>query len=348
LLRIPTDVANESFDILYAAHTASCTFLLDADGVCRRIVMGGGGKRRDASKTAVRCVGAQYVASLDPAVPGCLVEMPRAGVAMMFARVDERGRISLVRTGVVTRFESKQKTQDPFVSEEIVATSAPEMAPKTLPAKQRPHPDSRVPTARDPYDAENPIDRTQRIHALRPEQLVRAAGLMLADSDPDPDVDHRSALDDSDEMKTAEWESSDGVPDETPSAGRPRKTWPSKLAPSQRPERVGTLRKPHVQMDPVDDEDGEDPYVEQARGMLPRRADTTAPPLSERTPPRSFRSGLGIPRPQPEQSERATTRRQMEGPPALGDRPTPRASEAVPRGSWGGRPPPRSRRGNGG
>ena len=75
-------------DISYAAHTASCTFLLDDEGICRRIVMAPRGKRRESSRTASRCVGAQYVASLDGSAAGGLVEMPRVGAAMLFARVD--------------------------------------------------------------------------------------------------------------------------------------------------------------------------------------------------------------------------------------------------------------------
>ena len=31
------DVKGERFDITYAAHTASCTFLLDAEGICRQL-----------------------------------------------------------------------------------------------------------------------------------------------------------------------------------------------------------------------------------------------------------------------------------------------------------------------
>src|SRR5262245_6832715 len=111
-------------EITYAAHTASCTFLLDADGICRRIVVAPHVKRRE-SRTAARCVGAQYVASLDQAVAGGLVEMPRAGATMLFARVDERGRVSLVRTGTVTRFEANAGPS-PFDSVSV-KTSAPEI-----------------------------------------------------------------------------------------------------------------------------------------------------------------------------------------------------------------------------
>src|SRR4026207_828922 len=105
---VPETVSDSSFQITYAAHTATCTFLLDSEGICRRIVAAPNAKRavsqktRDATRAASRCLGAQYVASLDPSVWGMLAEMPRVGSAMLFARIDERGRVSLVRTGVVT------------------------------------------------------------------------------------------------------------------------------------------------------------------------------------------------------------------------------------------------------
>lgn len=128
---------SESPEITYAVHTATCTFLLDAEGFCRRIVVAPTSKRRDATRNASRCVGAQYVASLDANVTGMLTEMPRVGAAMLFARVDERGRISLVRTGVVTRFE-RSRAEDPFLKHGdesgSVETSAPVItlkAPRT-------------------------------------------------------------------------------------------------------------------------------------------------------------------------------------------------------------------------
>ncbi len=110
-------------DISYAAHTASCTFLLDEKGICRRIVMTPKAKAERA-QAAAKCVGAQYVASLDATSPGGLIDMPRVGAAMLFARVDTRGRVSLARTGTLLRFESR-KGQDPFVASQSVETSAP-------------------------------------------------------------------------------------------------------------------------------------------------------------------------------------------------------------------------------
>jgi len=177
-------VTTETFDIVYAAHTASCTFLLDAEGMCRRIVMVPKGKRRESSRSAAKCVGAQYVASLDPGAAGGLVEMPRVGTAMLFARIGERGRISLVRTGVLTSFESI-RAHDPFAASASVETSAPALSPRRpghagagAPAirpsaprtvRTEDHDDDPVPdSGRDAYH--DPNERTQRIPALREDE----------------------------------------------------------------------------------------------------------------------------------------------------------------------------------
>lgn len=255
-------MASPSIDITYAAHTASCTFLLDSEGICRRIVMKPKGKRREASRTASRCVGAQYVASLDGSAAGGLVEMPRVGAAMLFARVDERGRVSLVRTGVVTAFES-QAGEDPFIETESrsVETSAPVLSPRTARAAQAAALDDADDDPQDP-DYYDPSDRTQRIQALRPEDIAAALG-------------H--------DMKTSEYHA---VPSEEPA---PRTTLPGH-----------TLRSPHRDTTIEDDEDdyahptlvGAPPFAAAApppfvsppvtaplppspssRGMLPRRSD---------------------------------------------------------------------------
>lgn len=165
------------FEIQYAAHTAVCTFLLDADGICRRIQMnpGAGQRARDAARAASRCVGAQYVASLDGSLPGLLSEMPKVGIAMLFARTDERGRISLVRTGHVTRFEHfDSRIEDPFaVPDErpsvSVATSAPPLTPSRAPT---PRTRQQILPPPDPYaDGERIDDRTKPIQAFRNFEL---------------------------------------------------------------------------------------------------------------------------------------------------------------------------------
>lgn len=165
LATAPLEVAT-SIEISYAAHTSSCTFLLDDQGICRRIVLAPKGKRRDAARTSAKCIGAQYVASLDGSAAGGLVEMPRVGAAMLFARVDENGRVSLVRTGVLISFESRAG-EDPFVESASVKTSAPQLAGlETVRAEQAAL--AAAEALRD-LDYQDPSDRTQRIKALRPE-----------------------------------------------------------------------------------------------------------------------------------------------------------------------------------
>lgn len=173
-------MATQRFDISYAAHTASCTFLLDDEGICRRIVVVPKGKRRGSSRSAVKCVGAQYVASLDGSAAGGLVEMPRVGASMLFARVDERGRVSLVRTGVLTSFESRA-VEDPFVDSQSVETSAPELDTPRRDAEQG-----------DDDDYYDPSERTQRIQALLPADYESAL---------DEDFEHGN------DLKTAEYAS---------------------------------------------------------------------------------------------------------------------------------------------
>ncbi|MGH7295429.1 MAG: hypothetical protein ACRELB_10875 [Polyangiaceae bacterium] len=98
----------------YAASTEGCTFLLDEDGVCLRVLLDDevragrdptlGGRTR--AQAARRCIGAQYVASIDVRVDGALVPMPRVGVPMLFAYTGDDGRIAVVRTGRLLRFET--------------------------------------------------------------------------------------------------------------------------------------------------------------------------------------------------------------------------------------------------
>ncbi len=97
----------------YVFHAKSCALLLDDGGMCRWIVM----KNDDdphAAARAQRCVGAQFVATLDPEKEGLLGHEPTVGKHVLFARVDD-GRISLVRFGPilqVDRVEEPSATRD--------------------------------------------------------------------------------------------------------------------------------------------------------------------------------------------------------------------------------------------
>jgi hypothetical protein len=93
--------------IAYAAHTDAGTFLLDSEGICRGFVPSPdqSGSFRVRAEAADRCIGAQYVAAIDVTEPGALIPLPRIGAALLLGIVDANGRISLVRTGPVVRFE---------------------------------------------------------------------------------------------------------------------------------------------------------------------------------------------------------------------------------------------------
>lgn len=85
-------------DIAYVAQTETCTFLLDAQGICVSCIAGPNADAA-ARATAARCVGAQYVASLDTGIEGLLVRDPVPGRSLLFASVDENRRVALLRTG---------------------------------------------------------------------------------------------------------------------------------------------------------------------------------------------------------------------------------------------------------
>jgi hypothetical protein len=91
--------------------------MLDGEGVCVRVETLTGPNDSSGSRLgrkapferndgALRCIGAQYVACIDPTEPGGLAHMPRVGTSMLFAAVEPGGRIFCVRAGPLTHFES--------------------------------------------------------------------------------------------------------------------------------------------------------------------------------------------------------------------------------------------------
>jgi hypothetical protein len=258
----------DSFEIIYAAHTATCTFLLDADGMCRKIVLAPSSKRpqtakgKDAARAAQKCVGAQYVASLDASVSGMLAEMPRIGASMLFARVDERGRVSLVRTGPVTRFEGHR--EDPFHGmgpkpSESVATSAPLIAPSSSQPQPRRARETMPPP--EPYGERG--ERPTVVPKVSASEFMRISDESLADVD----------------MPVPEF------PDFDSQATARRATWPSPGA-TLTPPQPATLRTPTPMSMGDEDEREHDPYAAVARGVLP------PPPV-----PRRSETYLSRPRP---------------------------------------------------
>jgi hypothetical protein len=103
----PPDAARPS--MAHAAHTRTCSYLLDERGVCRWIV-----SRQGAVPSHVnQCVGAQFVACLDLATQGGLVGDLRAGAMALFVRNSEPGRMVLLRTAPIESVDglSAQATQ---------------------------------------------------------------------------------------------------------------------------------------------------------------------------------------------------------------------------------------------
>lgn len=92
-------------DFAYIAFTDDCSFGLDDAGICRAISPRAGASQ-EAVGIARRCVGAQYVASLDASAEGLLTQLPKPGTRLLFARTEAHGRIVL-RSGTLERFVSK-------------------------------------------------------------------------------------------------------------------------------------------------------------------------------------------------------------------------------------------------
>lgn len=180
-------------DFSYAAHAGNNTFLLDDDGICRKILSRGKG-RASTNKSTQRCLGAQYVASLDFSSESGLVERPKEGCPLLFARVDEAGRVSLVRTAALERFEEIKRSEGDPVTDEHPAFGAPdpdELPPRTVraeaiapPTHREPKVDSRrlaktMPALPDvvrstmkvDIDYLDPLDRTQQRPALDARKL---------------------------------------------------------------------------------------------------------------------------------------------------------------------------------
>jgi hypothetical protein len=115
-------------EIAYVFHAKACALLVDDGGICRWVVL----KAEDdapAAERARRCIGAQFVATLDPAREGMLGPDPEIGKSMLFARVDE-GRIALVRFGPLVSVERVDAHAGPAPSpprEEPVPATVPSL-----------------------------------------------------------------------------------------------------------------------------------------------------------------------------------------------------------------------------
>jgi hypothetical protein len=107
-------------EIAFVAQTRVCTFLLDAEGVCRWTIPRPEASERERA-AAELCLGAQYVASLDHEAEGLLVKDPANGTRLLFARMGEDGRIRLVRSGPLLEFRATEGKPEPFITERELA-----------------------------------------------------------------------------------------------------------------------------------------------------------------------------------------------------------------------------------
>ena len=119
-------------ELAYEAFTETCTFGLDEAGVCVRVTALPGASKAMLA-IAGRCLGAQYVASLDAAVEGLLSQLPKPGTRLLFARTEDTGRIVLVRSGPLQRFEARPAELPTVKEVEPTFDEAVEVeAPRTL------------------------------------------------------------------------------------------------------------------------------------------------------------------------------------------------------------------------
>lgn len=114
-------------EMAYAVHTGTCTYLLDEDGICRWTLSPTGA----AAPGTDRCVGAQFVASLDLNEAGGLVGELRIGAAALFARV-EGGRYVLLRTAAIEHVEFRGGEEEG--AGEVAAAAPQPVAPRKVAA----------------------------------------------------------------------------------------------------------------------------------------------------------------------------------------------------------------------
>ncbi|HEY8074939.1 MAG TPA: hypothetical protein VIF62_12535 [Labilithrix sp.] len=149
----------------YVFHAKSCALLLDDGGICRWIVMKDDDDPQAATR-AQRCVGAQFVATLDPDKEGLLGQDPAVGKHVLFARTDE-GRISLVRFGPILQVDRV---------EEPSAKSAP--APETRRAESPPENEAASEATSEPETVERPSPVvTMTLDELDAEDVVTSVAV---------------------------------------------------------------------------------------------------------------------------------------------------------------------------
>jgi hypothetical protein len=170
--------------IAYVAQTRDHLLMLDEDGVCLHVHRRSKDRGDDAVDGAIRCIGAQYVAALDPAEPGFLGHAPTIGAPLLFAKADGRGKISVIRTGPLERFEVRgsglhdRLPATAHAADPTGAADALAQTQRTVPATIRYLPEDDGDLDDGPESDEDPTLRARRpagVAGVRPPGLNSAA-----------------------------------------------------------------------------------------------------------------------------------------------------------------------------
>jgi hypothetical protein len=187
-------------EIAYKALTETCTLLLDANGICRSVLAATSSQHDRPARipvSAERCIGAQFVATLDLRDPRGLTHMPEVGAPMLFARIEIDGRITLVRSAPLISFETVTQVDSgvrerpehnvpaygdddekttPFELDEVTIPRRQSYGPHAYTAPQRsyPPPEAYPPRASYPPQASYPPPRTSmKVPITRSFELPR-------------------------------------------------------------------------------------------------------------------------------------------------------------------------------
>lgn len=128
--------------LAYAAHTRSAIFYLDEAGICQELVAAD--PAVEIAPELSRCIGAQYVASLDLSESAGLVALPRAGASLLFVVADAHMTFSLVRTAPIERFETLVSVDEVEDDVLLLDDDSADDDRATTPAPASPTPDVQV------------------------------------------------------------------------------------------------------------------------------------------------------------------------------------------------------------
>lgn len=156
-------------DFLYAVHTDVCTYLLDENGICTWVLS----PNPQTAKLMV-CMGAQFVACVDPRVEGAIVgELKEGARALLVAISKETGRAQLLRTGPIKRVQYREGGESIDLGQGLDVLEEIELEVDEEPAP--PQQESSTP----PANPEPPLEPGVTVH-----KPVRRADASLVTPDP--------------------------------------------------------------------------------------------------------------------------------------------------------------------